>query len=196
MQIGPASDVIVLRVSYSGELGYELYLPPEQQLALFLAMREHGRDFGLRLAGMRALGSLRLEKGFAGWGRELTPDYDPFQAGLGRYVKLDKPEFVGADAALQAAEKAPVERIALFEIDACDADPWGGEPVLRDGECVGYLTSAGYGHCTGKTLALGYVRSDAIASNAACDVEVIGRPRPARRLERPPVDPDGARMRG
>jgi dimethylglycine dehydrogenase len=88
----------------------------------------------------------------------------------------------------------------LFEIDAGDsdlgADPWGGEPVLRDGEYVGYLTSAGYGHCAGRTLALGYVRSDAIASNAAYDVEVIGEPRPARRLERPPIDPDGERMRG
>ena len=83
-----------------------------------------------------------------------------------------------------------------FEIDTADADPWGGEPVLRDGEYAGYLTSAGYGHCAGKTLALGYVRSDAIASNAAYDVEVVGEPRPACRLERPPIDPDGIRMRG
>ena len=145
---------------------------------------------------MRALGSLRLEKGFAGWGRELSPDYDPFQAGLGRFVGLDKHEFVGRDAALRAAGREPEERLVLFEIDADDADPWGGEPVLRDGEYVGYLTSAGYGHCAGRTLALGYVRSEAIASNAAYDVEVIGEPRPARRLERPPVDPEGRRMRG
>ena len=195
MQVDPAPDVIVLRVSYSGELGYELYLPPEQQIALFLALRETGREFGLRLAGMRALGSLRLEKGFAGWGRELTPDYDPFQAGLGRFVRFDKGEFVGRDAALRAAERGPEERLVLFEIDADDADPWGGEPVLRGGEYVGYLTSAGYGHCAGRTLALGYVRSDAIASNAVYDVEVIGEPRPARRLDRPPIDPEGFRMR-
>ena len=195
MQIGPAPDVVVLRVSYSGELGYELYFPPEHQIPLCLALREQGADLGLRLAGMRALGSLRLEKGFAGWGRELSPDYDPFQAGLGRFVRLDKGEFVGRDAALRAVEHPPAERLALFEIDADDADPWGGEPVLRDGEYVGYLTSAGYGHCTGKTLALGYVRTDAIASNAAYDVEVLGRPRPARRLDRPPVDPEGLRMR-
>ena len=126
----------------------------EHQIPLFLALRREGADLGIRCAGMRALGSLRLEKGFAGWGRELSPDYDPFQAGLGRFVKLDKDEFVG------------------------------------------YLTSAGYGHCAGRTLALGYVRSDAIASNAAYDVEVIGEPRPARRLDRPPIDPDGERMRG
>ena len=81
MQVGPAPDVIVLRVSYSGELGYELYLPPEHQVPLFLTLRREGADLGLRLAGMRALASLRLEKGFAGWGRELSPDYDPFQAG-------------------------------------------------------------------------------------------------------------------
>ena len=196
MQVGPAPDVIVLRVSYSGELGYELYLPPEHQVPLFLALRREGADLGLRCAGMRALGSLRLEKGFAGWGRELSPDYDPFQAGLGRFVKLDKDEFVGREAALRAAESEPDERLVLFEIDTADVDPWGGEPVLRDGEYVGYLTSAGYGHCAGRALALGYVRSDAVASNAAYDVEVIGEPRPARRLDRPPIDPEGTRMRG
>ncbi len=196
MRVGPAPDVVVLRVSYSGELGYELYLPSEHQVPLFLALRREGADLGLRLAGMRALGSLRLEKGFAGWGRELSPDHDPFQAGLGRLVRLDKTGFVGRDAALRAAEREPEERLVLLEIDTDDADPWGGEPVLRDGECVGYLTSAGYGHCAGRTLALGYVRSDAIASSAAYDVEVIGEPRPARRLERPPIDPDGERMRG
>ncbi len=87
-------------------------------------------------------------------------------------------------------------RLVLFEIDAEDADPWGGEPVLHEGECVGYPTSSGYGHTTGRTLALGYVRGDVVTSNAACDVEVIGRPVPARRLERPPVDPEGRRMRG
>ena len=145
---------------------------------------------------MRALGSLRLEKGFAGWGRELSPDYDPFQAGLGRFVKLDKGGFVGRDVALRAAEREPYERLVLFEIDAGDADPGAGEPVLREGEYVGYLTSAGYGHCAGKTLALGCVRSDALASGAAYDVEVIVKPRPARRLDRPPIDPEGKRMRG
>ena len=196
MQVGPAPDAIVLRVSYSGELGYELYLPPEHQVPLFLALRREGADLGLRCAGMRALGSLRLEKGFAGWGRELSPDYDPFQAGLGRFVKLDKSGFVGRDAAMRAAEREPEERLVLFEIDVDDTDPWGGEPVLRDGEYVGYLTSVGYGHCARRSLALGYVRSDAIASNAAYDVEVMGRPRPARRLERPPIDPEGLRMRG
>ena len=100
---------------------------------------------------------------------------------------------------LNEAGREPEERLVLFEIDAGDpdppADPWGGESVLRDGEYVGYLTSAGYGHCAGRTLAFGYVRSDAIASNAAYDVEVIGKPRPARRLERPPIDPEGLRMR-
>ena len=182
-----------------GELGYELYLPPEHQIPLFLALRGEGAELGLRCAGMRALGSLRLEKGFAGWGRELSPDYDPFQAGLGRFVNLDKDGFIGRDAALRAAEREPDERLVLFEIDADDtdpcADPWGGEPVLRDGEYVGYLTSAGYGHCAGRTLALGYVRSEAIASNAAYDVEVLGKPRPARRLDRPPIDPEGLRLR-
>ena len=191
MQVGPVPDVIVLRVSYSGELGYELYLPPEHQIALFLALHGEGAELGLRCAGMRALGSLRAEKGFAGWGRELSPDYDPFQAGLGRFVKLDKDGFIGRDAALRAAERGPDERLVLFEIDADDtdpcADPWGGEPVLREGEYVGYLTSAGYGHCAGRTLALGYVRSEAIASNAAYDVELL-RKAASRAPARPAAD--------
>ena len=87
------------RAACSGELGCELYLPPEHRIPLLLALREAGADPGLRHTGARALGSLRLEKGFAGWGRELSPDYDPFQAGLGRFVKLDKGGFVGREAA-------------------------------------------------------------------------------------------------
>ena len=101
---------------------FELHLPPEHQVPLYLALVREGAALGLRRAGMRALGSLRLEKGFVGWGRELTPDYDPFQAGLGRFVGLDKCEFVGRDAVQRAAGREPEERLALFEIDADVSD--------------------------------------------------------------------------
>ena len=196
LEIGPAPETLALRISFTGELGYELYLPPAHQIPLFLALREAGEGLGLRLAGGRALGSLRLEKGFPSWGSELSPDYHPYEAGLGRFVKLDKPDFCGRDAALRLAQAPLAHRLQVLTIDADDADAWGGEPVLRDGRVVGYVTTGGYGHTVGKSLALAYLKPEAAAADAALAVEIIGRVRPARWQPTPLYDPTGARMRG
>ena len=194
-EVGPVRNVTVLRISFTGELGYELYFPPEHQVPLLAALREAGADLGLRLVGMRALGSLRIEKGFPSWARELSPDYTPYDAGLGRFVKLDKASFVGRDAALRLKQQLPRYHLATLEIEANGADAWGGEPVLRDGEFVGYVTSAAYGHNVQKSLALAYIEHEAFETGAAFSVPILGQSQAARALTEAPVDPRGSRMR-
>ena len=196
-ELGPVRDVIVLRVSFTGELGYELYFPAEYQLGLFEHLRAAGEDLGLRLAGGRALGAMRIEKGFASWGRELSPDYHPYEAGMGRFVKLDKADFIGRDAVLRLAQQPLAHRLCTLAIDAGDADAWGGEPVVSGGEFVGYVTSGGYGHRVGKSLALAYVSDEALEAESDLAVEIIGDARPANRVAGAAAfDPKGERMRG
>jgi len=195
MEVGPVREAIVLRISFTGELGYELFLPPEYQRPLLAAIERAGSDLGLRLAGSRALGSLRIEKSFPSWGAELSPDYSPYDAGLERFVKLDKRDFVGRDAALRLQQQEPEYRLVTLAIDAGDADAWGGEPVLRDGEYVGYVSSAAYGHCARQSLALAYLKTGAVDDGGNLSVEIVGEPRPVRMLTEPAVDPSGDRMR-
>ena len=195
MEVGPVQEATVVRISFTGELGYELYFPPEYQRTLLTALEDAGVDLGLRLVGSRALGSLRIEKSFPSWGAELSPDYSPFDAGLGRFVKLDKADFVGRDAALRLEQQQPAYRLTTLEVDADDADAWGGEPVLCDGEYVGYVSSAAFGHCAGKSLALAYLKSDAASEQSSLSVELIGEARPVHVLAEPAVDPKGERMR-
>jgi len=193
--IGNVPDAAVFRVSFTGELGYEIYCPSEYQRTLFDTLMTAGADQGLRLAGGRALMSLRLEKAFPTWGADLGPDYTPFEAGLDRFVKADKADFIGRDAVLAAAEKAPsVQRVQLA-VDADGTDASGGEAVFVGGERAGYVSSGGYGHTIGQSLALAYLRPDAIAEGAACTVEVLGEERPAVMHMNALFDPDGSRMR-
>ena len=195
-ELGPVRDVIVLRVSYTGELGYEIYFPAEFQVALFEQLRAAGEDLELRLAGGRALGTMRIEKGFAAWGRELSPDYHPYESGMGRFVKLDKADFVGRDAALRLAQQPLAHRLCALEVDADGADAWGGEPVIAGGEFVGFVTSGGYGHRVGKSLALAYVSDEALEARSDLAVEIIGDARPAVRVAgNAAFDPKGERMR-
>ncbi len=196
MEVGPVREAVVLRISFTGELGYEMFFPPEYQRALLAAMEEAGEDLGLRLVGSRALASLRIEKSFPSWGAELSPDYSPFDAGLSRFVKLDKADFVGRDAALRLKQQEPAYRLTAMEVEAVDADAWGGEPILRDGEYVGYLSSAAFGHCAGKSLAMGYLKYDVAREPGDLSIELIGETRTVRVLDEPAVDPEGERMRG
>ena len=196
MEVGPVREAVVLRISFTGELGYEMFFPPEYQRALLAAIEEAGEDLGLRLVGSRALASLRIEKSFPSWGAELSPDYSPFDAGLSRFVKLDKADFVGRDAALRLKQQEPAYTLTAMEVEAVGADAWGGEPILRDGEYVGYVSSAAFGHCAGKSLALAYLKGDAAGAGEGLSIELIGETRPVRVLSEPAVDPEGERMRG
>ena len=196
MEVARAPGTIVVRVSYTGELGYELYSLAGYQRGLYDLLQEEGKDLGLRLAGSRALGSLRLEKSFPGWGLELGPDHSPFEAGLGRFVKLDKPDFIGQPAARQRAEEGPRERIGTFVVDADGADAFGGEAVFRNGELAGYVTSGGYGHCAGESLAMGYVKPEYFEPEAEFEIDILGERRTATLSSNARIDADGKNMRG
>lgn len=180
----------VARISFTGELGYEIYVAPEYQAQLFDTLTEAGRDRGLRLFGARALDSLRLEKAFGAWTREYTPDYTPAEAGLDRFVSKRRQDFVGAGAG-----GAPQRRLVALAVEAADADAAADDPVWHGDRLAGFVTSGGWGHTIGQSLALAYLDSEAAQREEGFMVEILGEKRPARRLGEPPVDPEGLRMR-
>jgi glycine cleavage system aminomethyltransferase T len=190
------------RRTYVGELGWELYVPVEMAVAVYEALQAAGGEFGLADAGYYAVDSLRLEKGYRAWGRELTPDHDPVEAGLAFAVKLTKgSDFRGRAAVERAIAAGPSRRLASFVL----ADPsvmlWGGELILRDGRPAGQLTSAAFGHTVGGAVALGYVSKEAGAADAAYvesgryEIDVAGERLAARASLEPPYDPASSRVR-
>jgi len=187
---------MVCRVTYTGDLGYEIYVAARHQVALYRALAEAGEDLGLRPFGMRAMLSLRLEKSFGAWMREYKPDYTPAETGLDRFVSFKKNDFVGRDAALAAKESPSERKLCTFVVDALDADVWADEPIWKDGRVVGFVTSGGYAHHVEKSVALGFVPSEMIADGAGFEIEILGEMRPARLVAEPLFDPEGARMRG
>jgi len=195
MDLDGCPEAVVLRLSFTGEAGYEIHFPLAYEQAFLARLLAEGEDLGLRPAGMRALMWLRLEKGWPSWGLELSPDYSPFPPGLDRFVRWDKGEFVGRAAAAALGERIG-ERLVTLVVAATDADCWGGESVFRAGEHVGYVTSGGFGPRTGESLALAYLRPAAIADGAAVEVLVKGEARPAVVRTAARYDPKGARLRG
>ncbi len=187
---------IVCRITYTGDLGYEIYVAARHQVALYEALSEAGRDLDLRPFGMRAMMSLRLEKSFGAWMREFKPDYTPAETGLDRFVSFKKNDFIGRDAALAEKENPPTRRLCTFVVDAADADVWADEPIWKDGELVGFVTSGGYAHYVEKSVALGFVPPGMIEDGAAFEIEILGDMRAARLITEPLFDPQGERMRG
>jgi dimethylglycine dehydrogenase len=153
------------------------------------------QDLQLRHFGGRALHSLRLEKSFGAWLREYTPDYTPFQSGLGRFIDWQK-DFVGRAAAAKLRDQPCRHVLATLVVDALDADAVGDEPVFSGDRVVGFVTSGGFGHTVGKSIALAYVEPDLARPDAALGVEILGERRTARVVPEPLYDPSGARMRG
>jgi len=184
------------RVSFTGDLGYEIWVTTDYQRALYDLLVTAGRAHGLRLFGGRALNCMRIEKSFGTWAREFRPIYGPYEAGLGRFVDLKKGEFVGRAAAIEEKEKGGALRLATFAVDAGDADALGDEPIWHDGKVVGWVTSGAYGHRVQRSLALGYIPAALAGAESGFEVEIIGERRPAQRLAVPAFDPSGARMRG
>jgi dimethylglycine dehydrogenase len=196
MEVG-LCDATVQRVTYTGDLGYEIYVPADQQVSLHQTLTAAGEDLGLRPFGMRAMMSLRLEKSFGSWMREYRPDYTPIETRLDRFVSFNKPaDFIGKQAVNAAKAAGPERLLCTFVVDAGDADVWADEPIWKDGEVVGFVTSGGYAHYTEKSVALGFLPTALVQDGQEVQIEILGERRDARLITEPLLDPKAERMRG
>jgi dimethylglycine dehydrogenase len=188
---------MINRMTYTGDLGFEIWVAPAYLRRLYQEIMAAGRAHGIVNFGMRALLSLRLEKNFPTWYRELRPIYGPFEAGLDRFVDLTKNDFIGRDAAVLERNQGGKLRRVTMVVDAGDADVLGDEPIWHDGKVVGWVTSGGYGHFVEKSLAQGYVPMPLAGERSAgvFEIEIIGDRRKATIIAEPPFDPEGKRMR-
>jgi dimethylglycine dehydrogenase len=193
LEVGGA-PVRALRVSYVGELGYELHHPIEHQRRLYDALQEAGEPLGLVDFGYRALDSLRLEKAYRLWGADLSADWTPLEAGLERFVRFDKGDFVGRDALERQREQGVERLLSCLVVEAHDADAHGYEPVRSGGQIVGYVASGGYGHTVGASIAFSYLPVELAEPGADLDVELLGERHPAVVVEQPLYDPAGDRL--
>jgi dimethylglycine dehydrogenase len=186
---------MVGRISFTGDLGYEIWVRPDGQRALYDLLVEAGKPFGLRPFGARALHSLRLEKSFGTWTREYRPIYGPYEAGLDRFIDMRKNDFIGRAAAVEERDRGPARRLVTFTVEADGSDAVGDEPVWHEGEVVGWTTSGGYAHSVQKSVAMGYVPAERATATSGFEIEIIGERRKAARVDRPLFDPEGLRMR-
>ena len=195
IDIGGA-ELWALRLSYVGELGYELHVPMEEILAVHARLTDAGRALGLRPFGLYAVESMRLEKCYRSWKADLTTEYNPLAASLERFVRLDKEaDFIGRDALRKAAAAGAAERFVPLLVEARDADAAPVSIVYRRGEAVGLVTSGGFGHRLGHSIALAYVRTDLTAPGTALEVEILGERCRAVVAREPLYDPDNLRLR-
>jgi dimethylglycine dehydrogenase len=191
-EVGLATDVYLLRVNFVGALGWELHFPIEYAHHLFDALFAAGEEHGIGMAGMRAMESLRLEKSYRMWGLDLTPDYTPFEAGLDRFVRMGKGEFIGREALQQQIHAGVPNKFVTVEChDVGDADPLGNEPLFDErGAIVGRATSGYYGHVLGKSLAIGYVKAPHATVGTRLQIEILGERKSATVLVDSPYDPE------
>lgn len=195
--VGPV-PVRALRVTYTGELGWELHHPVEYSRTLYDTLVRAGEDVGLVDIGYRALDSLRLEKGYRLWGADIGPLDSPLEAGLERFVAFDKGDFIGREALIRQRDAGLERRLACLTIDLDPNDdlfPRGGEPVFEGGELVSYLRAAHPGHSVGTPIALAYLPAARSEPGRALEVEILGERRGATVVEAPLYDPEGLRMR-
>ncbi|MCA0273674.1 MAG: FAD-dependent oxidoreductase [Proteobacteria bacterium] len=190
-------DCLVQRVSYTGDLGYEIYCDFMKERALWNALWPAGQDLGLKPFGMRAMMSLRLDKLFGSWAREFSPDYFPGETGIDRFIRWNKEaDWIGKAPALKEKAEGPKRRSCAFIVDAKDADVVAYEPIWIGDEVVGFCTSGGYSHWSGKSVAMGFVPVDLIKPGLVAEIEILGERRKATMIDGPLWDADGARMRG
>jgi dimethylglycine dehydrogenase len=185
----------VARLSVVGELGYEINCQANEHATLRRVLMESGRDLGVAEFGFAAMNSLRLEKSFGIWSREFTQDYRPDETGMDRWIAFDKGDFQGRASALAERETGSRRALVTLEIDATDADASGYEPLWRGGDLVGFITSGGYGHTVGKSLAMALVQRDVAEVGMEFAAHIVGVERGARVISPSPHDPSGARLR-
>ena len=191
------TDAIVQRVSYTGDLGYEIYVPAMDQRALWSTLWNAGQDLGIRPFGMRAMMSLRLDKFFGSWLSEFSPDYTAAETGLDRFIRFKKDtDFIGRAAAQAERDSGTDRKLCAFEVHADDADVVAYEPIWLDGRVQGFCTSGGYSHHAEKSIALGFLPVDRITDGLQVEIEILGKMHRAVLISEPLFDRDGARMRG
>lgn len=213
------TEVLISRSGYTGELGYELYVPAEEAAALWERIVKDGADFGLKPYGVAAMQSLRIEKAYPLYGPDISEDVTPFHVGLDQWIKFDKRQFVGRDALLRQQDTGLEERWTGFELES-DIPAKTGDKIYsiadiatyrekmftgseagdafdleEEGDVVGEVTSSAKGHSVDKMLALGYVRTTHSYPGARLLIDVDGRPRLAKVVSTPFFDPQGARIR-
>ena len=177
---------LVQRVSYTGDLGYEIYCQACEQRQLWHSLWTKGQVFGLKPFGMRAMMSLRLDRFFGSWLSEYSPDYSAAETGLDRFISWSKPvDFIGKEAALGEKEKGASRKLVAFEVMANDADVVAYEPVWMDGSVVGFCTSGGYSHYAEKSIALALIPADRVKPGLTAEIEILGQMCTARMLDRP-----------
>ncbi|MEL6464481.1 MAG: FAD-dependent oxidoreductase [Pseudomonadota bacterium] len=191
------TDCIVQRVSYTGDLGFEIYCDPMAQRQLWWTLWEAGQPMGITPFGMRAMMSLRLDKFFGSWMSEFSPDYTPAETGMDRFIAWKKEsDFIGRAAAEAERATGPGRKLLAFAVDTDDADVQGYEPIWSNGAVVGFCTSGGYSHYAGTSVAFGFLPTDRIAEITEVQIEILGQMRRATLINTPLFDPDNTRMRG
>ena len=183
---------LALRITYVGELGWELYCPTEYGLVLWDVLWEAGHGHGLVAGGYKAIDSLRLEKGYRVWGADITSDDTPYEAGLGYAVKLDKGEFIGREALVEAP--SPERLLRCLVLEEPQAVALGSEPARVDGELAGRVTSGGYGYTVGSSIAYAYLPAQ-LDVGTRVEVEIFGDWVPGEIAAEPLFDPAGDRIR-
>ena len=185
-----------LRVTYVGELGWELYCPAEYGLRLWRTLWEAGEPHGIVAGGYRAIDSMRLEKGYRVWGADITPDETPYEGGVGFCVKLDKEGgFIGREALLEAKEAGPRARLCCLVLDDPRSVALGNEPVRIGGEIRGRVTTGGYGYTVERSIAYAYLPPEHADPGTAVEVEIFGEWIRGEVAAEPLFDPKGERIR-
>ena len=187
--------VTALRVSYVGELGWELHVASNDLEALYIAIWQAGADHGICNFGSYALNAMRVEKGYHGWGADFGTEYTLFDAGLSKFANLSKGPFMGREAMEQQGQSDPEWQFIGLEITDPGSEPLPSDPIIKGSEAIGYLTSVSMGYRTGKLLALGYVEHGALAIEEACHIQAFGEMRAATRHSHHVYDPDNSRLR-
>jgi len=184
---------LCVRLSFTGELGYEIYVAPQFQLKLFEEIQEAGKDLDVKWFGGRALMSMRLEKSWGAWTMDFRPDFTLMESGLDFFVDWDK-DFIGKKAALNEKENGITKQLSVIEIET-ETDVSGDEAVMHNGKCISYITSGGYGHSVEKSLAMTYLPVELIKESAEFEVEILGIFHKAKVVLKPLYDPSGSKMR-
>ena len=190
--IAPA---VVMSVSFSGELAYEIHVPNNQLYAAYLALRDAGQQHGLKLFGARAVESMRMEKGYLHWKADILTEFDPFETGLGKFVKMDKLNFIGKEALEQRVMDGPSRKLVTLDVNCTHAPARGGASIMIGGDVVGTVTSGDWGHRVDKNLAYAFIHPDFATTGSEVTIDILGELISAKVIKAGPYDPDYIKIR-